>query len=223
MRIRRRTWNNESGFTLIELSIVIFIMLMMLSATVPWMRTFAESTRLRSTARSIRSLMEFARSSTISERTEYVVMFDPEQKEYWLSLLELLDRGSGNVVSDASRTSLAESLAALSEMDEDSFDEDDEVVTGSYSRTGGILGIPKRLPGNIDIIQISSPRTEGGGRGRLEYITFYPDGTAENFEVYLESQSGRIFIVSVTKSTGRAGIRELTEEEINELGFEAAD
>lgn len=223
MRIRRRTWNDKSGFTLIELSIVIFIMLMMLSATVPWMRTFAESTRLRSTARSIRSLMEFARSSTISERTEYVVMFDPEQKEYWLSLLELLDRGSGNVVSDASRTSLAESLAALSEMDEDSFDEDDEVVTGSYSRTGGILGIPKRLPGNIDIIQISSPRTEGGGRGRLEYITFYPDGTAENFEVYLESQSGRIFIVSVTKSTGRAGIRELTEEEINELGFEAAD
>ncbi len=225
MRIRRRTWNDKSGFTLIELSIVIFIMLMMLSATVPWMRGFAESTRLRSTARSIRSLMEFARSSAVSERTEYVVMFDPDQAEYWLSLLELLDQRSGNVISDASRTSLTQSLAALAERDEGLFDEDevDEAVTGSYSRTGGILGIPKKLPGNIDMVQLSSPRTEDGGRGGLQYITFYPDGTAEDFEIYLESQSGRIFLVSVTRSTGRAGIRELTDEEINELGFEAAD
>lgn len=225
MIIRRRTWNDKSGFTLIELSIVIFIMLMMLSATVPWMKNFAESTRLRSTARSIRSLMAFARSSAVSERTEYVVMFDPGQQEYWLSLLALLDRGSGNVVTDASRTSLTESLKALAEMDEDlaDEDEDDERVEGSYSRTGGILGIPKKMPGSIDIVQISSPRTESGGSGGLEYITFYPDGTAEEFDVYLESQSGRIFLVSVTKSTGRAGIRELAEEEINELGFEAAD
>ncbi len=225
MRIRRRTWNNESGFTLIELSIVIFIMLMMLSATVPWMKNFSESTRLRSTARSIRSLMEFARSSAVSERTEYVVMFDPEQEEYWLSLLELLDQGSGNVVSDASRTSLTESLEALAEVDEDlaDEDEDDETVEGSYSRTGGILGIPKKMPASIDMIQISSPRTEGGRSGGLEYITFYPDGTAEDFEVYLESRSGRIFIISVTKSTGRAGVRELTDEEINELGIETTE
>jgi len=231
MRTRRRTWNDKSGFTLIELSIVIFIMLMMLSATVPWMRTFAESTRLRSSARSIRSLMGFARSSSVSERTEYVVVFDLEQAEYWLSLLDLLDQGSGNVVSDASRTSLTESLEELSEMNEDLFDEDedveydedDEEMEGSYSRTGGILGIPKQLSGSIDMIQISSPRTESGASDGLKYITFYPDGTAEDFDIYLASQSGRVFIVSVTQSTGRAGVRELTDEEINELGFEVAD
>ena len=110
-------------------------------------------------------------------------------------------------------------------MDEDYAyeDEDDEAVAGSYSRTGGFLGIPKKMPGSIDMIQISSPRTEGGGSGGLEYVTFYPDGTAEDFEIYLESQSGRVSLIKVTQSTGRAGIRELTDEEINELGFETAD
>lgn len=225
LRSKMRTPDNKFGFTLIEVSIVIFIMLMMVSATVPWMKTFAESTRLRSAARSIRSLMEFARSCSVGERTEYVVMFDPEQEEYWLSLLEFLDQGSGNVVIDSSQTSLTESLAALSESDEDSIeaDADREEMAGTYSRTGGILGIPKQLPSSIDMIQVFSPRTESAGSDEADYITFYPDGTAEDFEVYLESESGRIFLISVARSTGRAGIRELTDEEIDELGFETTD
>ena len=225
LRSKMRTPDNKFGFTLIEVSIVIFIMLMMVSATVPWMKTFAESTRLRSAARSVRSLMEFARSCSVSQRTEYVVMFDPEQEEYWLSLLEFLDQGSGNVVIDSSQTSLTESLAALSESDEDSIeaDADREEMAGTYSRTGGILGIPKQLPSSIDMIQVFSPRTESAGSDEADYITFYPDGTAEDFEVYLESESGRIFLISVARSTGRAGIRELTDEEIDELGFETTD
>ena len=225
LKAKRRVSNSKSGFTLIEVSIVIFIMLMMISATVPWMKTFAESTRLRSAARSVRSLMEFARSCAVSQRTEYVVMFDPEQNEYWLSLLELLDQESGSTITDSSRTSLLESLEALSEPDEDSVetDEDTEEIEGSYSRTGGILGIPKQLPDSIDMVQVSSPRTASEGSAEVEYITFYPDGTAEDFEIYLESQSGRIFLVSVAQSTGRAGIRELTDEEINELGLDTDD
>ena len=72
------------------------------------------------------------------------------------------------------------------------------------------------------MIQLSSPRTETSGGGGIEYITFFPDGTAEDFEIYLESQSGRVSLIKVTQSTGRAGIRELAEEEINELGFEVS-
>ena len=169
--------------------------------------------------------MEFARSCAVSQRTEYVVMFDLEQEEFWLSLLEFLDQESGDMVTDASRTSLSESLEALAESDEDSTDadEDTEEVEGSYSRTGGILGIPKELPNSIDMVQISSPRTEGSGGNDVEYITFYPDGTAEDFEIYLESQSGKVFLVGVAQATGRAEIRKLTDEEINELGLETTD
>ncbi len=206
------------GFTLIELSIVIFIILIMTSATVPWMRTFAESTRLRTATRSIRSLMEFARNSAVTQRTEYVVLFDPDQGEYWLSLMEFLDTESG-VVSDASRTSLSESLASLEERDSTNLsDEDEEETMGSFSRTGGILGIPKDLPGGIEIVLISSPRTTGG-EATIEYIAFNPDGTAEDFDVYLQSSSGRVFLLSVEGVTGRTSIRELTDQEIEEFGL----
>ena len=217
---------SRSGFTLIEVSIVIFIMLMMISATVPWMKNFAESTRLRSTARSMTSLMEFARSSAVTQRTEYVVIFDSEQQEYWLSRLDLLEQSSGNVVTDSSRTSLADSLQSLEELDAESdenTDEDSEEYESTYSRTGGILGIPRELPASINIVQMASVRTDNVGTTGTQYIIFYPDGTAEDFEIYLQSQSGKVLLISVEQSTGRAGIRDLTDEEINELGLEATD
>jgi len=207
------------GFSLIELSIVIFIILLMTSATVPWMRTFAESTRLRSAARSIRSLMEFARNSAVTQRIEYVVLFDPSGREYWLSLLAFLDGESGDTVTDSSRTSLSESLASLSDADSTGLSEEDEEETErAFSRTGGILGIPKELPNGIEIARVSSPRSLRVDNA-VDYIVFYPDGTAEDFEIYLQSDSGRTFLLSVAEATGRTGIRELTVEEIEELGL----
>jgi len=210
------------GFSLIELSIVIFIILLMTSAAVPWMRTFAESTRLRSAARSIRSLMEFARSSAVTQRTEYVVLFDPSKREYWLSLMEFLNEESGSVVSDSSRTSLSESLKSLAEKNSTGLlSENEEEVEGAFSRTGGILGIPKELPEGIEIARVSSPRSSSGNN-EVDYIVFHPDGTAEDFEIYLQSGSGRVFLLNVAEATGRTGIRELTVEEIEQLGLEVS-
>ena len=222
------------GFTLIEVAIVIFIIVMMTSVTVPRMKTFAESTRLRSTARSIRSLMEFARSSSVAQRTEYVVMFDSQQGKYWLSLLELMDQESGSSVTDVPRTSISSfgtpmsaSLPSLSVPVEDSDDlmeEEAEQIEGAYSRTGGILDIPKPLPASVSIAQISSPRTATTRNADgTEYIAFRPDGTAEDFEIYLQSLSGKVLLLSVAQATGRAAIQELTVEEIEELDLELSE
>jgi len=204
------------GFTLIEVSIVIFIILLMTSAVVPWMRTFNETTKLRTASRSIRSLMEFARESAISERKEYVVLFDASNGEYWLSLLELLEGTSGGSITDSSRTSSASKSSSKTES------ESEEVVEGAYTRTGGILGVPKQLPSGVQIAQIVSTHNSStftSGSGDIEYITFYPDSTAEDFEIYLQGTSGRTFLVSVAEATGRAGIRELNAEEMDKLGL----
>lgn len=215
----------NNGFTLIEITIVIFIILLMTSAAVPWMKTFAESSRLKTTARSIRSLMEFARNSAITERTEYVVMFDSNNGEYWLSLAELLNESSSGTVTDQSRISLSESLSNLSNQNTRSDQntdnrntqgDQDQTLTG---RTGGILGIPKQLPKGVEIVQIRSERSSNI-RDNMEYVTFYPNSTAEDFEIYLQSNSGKTFLISVTKVTGRTSIRELKLEEIEELGLD---
>lgn len=215
----------SDGFTLIEITIVIFIILLMTSAAVPWMKTFAESSRLKTAARSIRSLMEFARNSAITERTEYVVMFDPSNGEYWLSLAELLSETSSGAVTDQSRISLSESLSNLSNQNvssdqntnkQNSESQQEQTLT---TRTGGILGIPKQLPKGVEIIQIKSERSSSI-RNNLEYVTFYPNSTADDFEIYLQSNSGKTFLLSVTKVTGRTSIKELKPEEIEELGLD---
>jgi len=210
------------GFTLIEVVIVIFIMLLMTTVTVPSLKMFADSTKLRTAARSINGLLEFARGSAITERTEYAVLFDPTNGQYWLSLKEFLDESQGTL-TDSSRTNLAASLEALAEKNST-----DNTGTSSRSgnsmvpltRTGGLLGIPRDFPVGIEIVQINSPRNTSKSSD-VDYVTFYPDSKAEDFEVYLQSASGKTFLISVSESTGRTGIRELTSEEIEQLGLVA--
>ncbi|HGE73239.1 TPA: prepilin-type N-terminal cleavage/methylation domain-containing protein [Candidatus Poribacteria bacterium] len=228
------------GFTLIEITIVIFIILLMTTISTPWMKTFAESTRLRSTARGIRSLMEFARTSAITERTEYVVLFDPTNSEYWLSLKELLSESSGGSVTDQSRTNLTSALEAIAEREAEklaSEQSNNQNVTQSntkqnnssdqenqtnVTRTGGLLGVPNKIPAGIQIVQINSPRSSNTNSG-IQYVTFYPDSRAEEFEVYLQSQSGKVMLLTVSQSTGRTGIRELNEEDIQQLGLNTSN
>lgn len=220
--VKGQKTNYFRGFTLIEVSIVIFIMLIMTSAVVPWMKTFAESSKIKGVSRSIVSLIEFARSSAVTQRIEYVILFDSVNREYWLSLKEFLDESSGNII-DSSRTSLSGSLKSLSASEDNS--DEEKVSETAYSRTGGILGIPRKLPEGVEIARLLSLEDDNNSRTRnfsnntFDYVTFYPDGTGENFEIYLQSSAGRIFLINVTASTGRTGIRELREDEIEGLGL----
>ena len=223
--------SHSHGFTLIEIVIVIFIMLLMTTATVPSLKLFADGTKLSTAARSISSLITFARTSSITERTEYVVLFDPTNGQYWLSLKSFLDESKGTLI-DSSRVNLAESLAALAEQksadtsegsnsSNNSNNNSDTTNTVLTTRTGGLLGIPKDLPTGVEIIQINSPRSTSSKNGTVEYVAFYPDSKAEDFEVYLQSASGKTFLISVSESTGRTSIRKLTSEEIDQLGLSA--
>ena len=217
--IKHRVSSVEHGFSLIEVTIVVVIILLMTSATVPWMRNFSESSKLRSAARSIRSLMEFARNSAITERTEYAVVIDSAQQECWLSLLEFLDEPSGEITAEAFRTWLLEESESRSdEVSTDTLEREEE-VEGAFSRTGGFLGVPRELPNTIEILQVVSEESRMSNV-EVDYVAFYPNGTAEDCEIYLQSRSGRIFLVSVTKATGRTRIKALTTQEIEELGLD---
>jgi len=223
--IKHRVSRAEHGFSLIEVTIVVVIILLMTSATVPLMRNFSESSKLRSAARSIRSLMEFARNSAITERTEYAVVIDSTQQEYWLSLLEFLNESSGEITAEAFRTWLSEESESTSdEFSTGTLERGEEEIEGAFSRTGGFLGVPRQLPNTIEILQVVSQESRSSNV-EVDYVAFYPNGTAEDCEIYLQSRSERIFLVSITKSTGRTRIKELTTQEIEELGLDmgAAD
>jgi type II secretion system protein H len=206
----------HSGFTLIEVTIVLFIMLLMTSTTVPWMKTFAETTKLRSAARGISDLLEFARASAITERTEYAVLFDIDNGQYLLTLKSVLDETTDGNATNSSIAEISQSLATSSNVDSENNTSGNTSESESYaSRTGGILGVPKTL----QMVELISPRSTTGGSVSTDYVVFYPDSTAEDFEVYLQGASGKIFVVNVTESTGRAGVRQINETEVQQLGL----
>jgi type II secretion system protein H len=210
----------HSGFTLIEVTIVLFIMLLMTSTTVPWMKTFAETTKLRSAARGISDLLEFARASAITERTEYAVLFDIDNGQYLLTPKSVLDETTDGTATNSSITEISQSLATSSNVNSENNTSGNTTENGSYaSRTGGILGVPSQIPETLQMVELISPRSTTGGSVSTDYVVFYPDSTAEDFEVYLQGASGKIFVVNVTESTGRAGVRQINETEVQQLGL----
>lgn len=208
------------GFTLIEVSIVLFIMLLMTSATVPWMKTFAETTKLKSASRGIRDLLEFARASAITGRTEYAVLFDIDNGQYLLTPKSILDEISdGTTTGTLTNFSLTEISQDLANLSLEESEEEKTNNTDSYaSRTSGVLGVINKVPETIEIAEIISPRNTNGNSS-TDYVVFYPDSSSEDFELYLQGVSGKVFIVSVAESTGRAGIRQMTDEEAEQMGL----
>lgn len=228
---------SRDGFTLIEVAIVMFIIVMLTTAATPLMKNFAESTKLRSASRSIRNLMEFAKNSAISERKNYAVVFDRSNSSYWLTLEEYIGGSSLGTVSDiinymSQSSSTNEQTNDLSNLPGSTKEtknslQDSETEQSVASRTGSILGIPKELPEGIEIALMnaystyssSSYQRVSSSNSDVQYVVFYPDGTAENFELYLQGISGKTFLISVTGSTGLVSIRELSNEELDKLGI----
>jgi len=71
----RRRFHADRGFTLIEIMLVLTLLVILSSITMPSIRGFAASTRLKSSARTIQDLLHFARDMAITERIGYLVVF----------------------------------------------------------------------------------------------------------------------------------------------------
>ncbi|HGJ64800.1 TPA: prepilin-type N-terminal cleavage/methylation domain-containing protein [bacterium] len=207
--------SNLYGFTLIEVTIVLFIIALMTSASIPWMKTFAETTKLKSSARGIRDVLEFARASAVTERVEYIVAFDLQNAQYLLAPKEAMNTETDGTVILSSINDISTNYANLLSEETENKRNTTQVYAG---RGSGIVGVINQVSENIQIAEIISDRNTNGG-ANLDYITFYPDSTAEDFDIYLQGTSGKTFVVRVAESTGRASIKQLTDEETELIGL----
>lgn len=80
--------STQCGFTLVEMILVIFIMLLMASAVAPSLKNYLFTTRLRTATKQIVSLVNYARSLSISQKVKYRVNFDLDSERCWLSKAE---------------------------------------------------------------------------------------------------------------------------------------
>ncbi|HID56915.1 TPA: prepilin-type N-terminal cleavage/methylation domain-containing protein, partial [Candidatus Poribacteria bacterium] len=180
-----RRHNRNTGFTLIEVTIVLALITILIGIVSPSLKKVAETNKLKSTARMIRSLLLYARDVAITEGTDYLVVFDLDEQMFWLADRSALDQGD-----------LTLSLAGMSTSSTGSEE------TESVSRTSMILGVPQRPHENVMILAVETNHESGRQMitGGMEYIPFSMLGTSENSAVYLASATGRYLVVRVKRS-----------------------
>jgi len=74
---------NKKGFTLIELTVVIFIAGILLSITVPTIRDSFLHDNLKTVSRKVVATITWLRNKSVSEYNDHILFFDIESGKYW--------------------------------------------------------------------------------------------------------------------------------------------
>jgi hypothetical protein len=74
----------------------------------------------------------------------------------------------------------------------------------NYEHLSTSLGRIYSLPEKVEILNIIHPGDNS------PYVTFYPDGTADETRIYLRNDRGRVYVLSTSRFVGK-----ITVEEVN--------
>lgn len=91
----RRFFMGPKGFTLIELTVVVFLLTLIFMVVLPNMEAFSPTFKLRSLAREIGSTLEEARSEAALKGEKYGIRYDFENRQFGLLLPENFGLGKG--------------------------------------------------------------------------------------------------------------------------------
>ena len=208
---------SQSGFTIMELLIVLTLIGILSAISMPGLKGFAATRRLKSSAAAMRSLLTFARDMAITDRAGYVVVLDFDTNRYWLASSETFNPGN-----PLASTLTAQSSAAGTARAQNPANTGGATATGVLSRTSGILGVPYAMEENVTLMAMIANRN---GRSvevdvGIDYIYFSPTSTSEEVLVYLQNSRNQIMSVMVEAASGRVSVRQLTSEEIELLGVD---
>ena len=215
---------SKSGFTITELLIVLTLIGILSAISMPTLKNFAATRRLKSSAYSLRSLLMFARDMAITDRTTHLVVFDLDRDRYWLAssetfnpanpLTSLLTAQNSTVVAAGQSSGTGNPLTTRTSTQQ-----------VPLARTSGILGVPNAMEQNVTLAAMvtnHNGRTASVDSG-VEYVYFSPTSTSEETAVYLQNSRNQIMSVNVEAASGRVRVRQLTPAEIEMLGFETSN
>lgn len=217
-KVYQKAMSSRDGFTLIELAIVLSLIMILTAVTAPSLRGIVSSSKLKSSASEIHSLLTFARDVSITENTNYLVLFDLDEQQYWLADSEdfdMEDMSTSLAANQTESSSETETTTATSSEDEVFF----------LSRTSNLLGIPKEPKANVEIAMISV--AHGSQATQIttgtDYVCFTPTGTAEEMTVYLVGSRGNGMSISVDGAIGRASVEKVDDTQMEELGLSLSE
>ena len=201
---RRDPSNAEGGFSLMEIMVVLAIIAVLSSISMPVLKGFASTRRLKTSARAIVDTLGFARDMAITEKNTHLVVFDIDGNRYWLASSETFD--IQNPAASAGRTTNSVPVNGQQVM---------------VSRTDGVMGIPRPLNRGVTIASIST--TVNGVNQQIisgvDYVYFSPIATSVDTVVYLRNIDDDVIAITVEAATGRSSIQELSPQQIQRLGL----
>jgi type II secretion system protein H len=174
--------NDKSGFTLIELMVVVVLIGVVTAVILPEMRGTYEDALLRSTGRKIMSVSSLAASRAVATSREQRLKFDVQNGRYEL---KSVSRG-GNKSGDDQKPDLNEQ--------------------GDLDKRIAIqIRGPTESEPKTD--QIEEDRKTAG-----DSIAFYADGTAESKDVLLRDRQGFTLALKMNPTTARFRIVQVRQE-----------
>ena len=217
------TSQSQRGFTITELLIVLTLMGILSAVSMPTLKGFAVTRRLKASAHTTRSLLTFARDMAITERTAHLVVFDLDNDRCWLASSETFNPSSPLASALTAQNSTAVNTTTTNTNVNPLANANSAQQNGRSARASGILGVPYAMEKDVALAAMvtnQNGRTSQTDSG-VGYIYFSPTGTSEESLIYLQNSRNQITSVAVEAASGRVMVRQLATEEIEALGFSA--
>lgn len=182
----------RSGFSLIELMVVLVLIGILTALIIPEMKGTYEEALLRSTGRKLVDVCQLASSHAITRSHAHRVRLDRKRGRYFIeTTVQDREKGSGMVPA--------------------------RDIPGGEGEFDNRIALEIRMPG-----EDSAPAPDQGpgfasgddlmNRSGEEGVTFYPDGTADGAEILLRDRAGFRLVLRINPITARVRIIDLGRE-----------
>ena len=215
------TSQSQSGFTITELLIVLTLIGILSAISMPTLKGFAATRRLKASAYTIRSLLTFARDMAITDRAAHLVVFDLDNGRCWLASSETFNP-SAPLTSALTAQNSTVGTASATNTTQNPITTTNTAQQETLTRTGGILGVPYPMEKGVTLVAMM---TNHNGQtvqvdSGVEYVYFSPNATSEEALIYLQNTRNQIMSIAIETASGRVTVQQLAAEEVETLGFE---
>ena len=194
---------------MMELLLVMTIIAVLSAISMPALKGFTSTRRLKASAETVRALLVFARDMAITERTAHLVVLELDREQCWLASSETFNPQEPLASVLTEGTASRQNITAA------------ETAQQGLTRTGGILGVPQTLEQQVTLAAVTTNHNGQTAHvvSGIEYVYFSPTASSEDTHIYLRNSQNRVMSVTVEAASGRVHVRQLSDEEIANLGL----